>query len=385
MAWARQCPSTAIVVVFPHPSVPFCMHTPPSIPDPSLRPDRHLARNGQRLLEQGALWPLAPVAAAVGLAAWGKAWAFAVGLRQRQRAPVPVIAVGNIIAGGSGKTPLVAWIRDHCLAQGAQPAVVSRGYGGDDQGNDEAAMLGSATYCNPQRIIAARQAAAEGASVVILDDAYQHQHCHRDLNLLCVDATRPWGWPGQRRGAMLPWGLMREPAHAMRRADAVIATRCDQAPAQLLQHLRHCCRHWQLPLLCSRHAPQSLRPLGSPSQQQPLATLQGERVMACSAIARPQAFIRTLEQLGAVVVGAESFPDHHSFQPSDMARVSQRAATRAAQVICTAKDAVKLAPLLARQPSAVTWSAVDIALSFNADDEHALSMMIHQVLEEHSP
>ncbi|TVR14423.1 MAG: tetraacyldisaccharide 4'-kinase [Planctomycetota bacterium] len=369
------------------PLAPIRMHIPKHTA--MTRQPRHAARAAQGLLEKGCLWPLAPAAIAVDVAARCKQWAFRLGLRQRHRAPVPVIAVGNCIAGGSGKTPLVAWIRDRCVAHGAQPAVVARGYKGDGEANDEARMLGSATYCHPQRIVAARRAAADGATVIILDDAFQHQQCHRDLNLVCVDATRPWGWPGSRRGALLPWGLMREPAAAIRRADAVIATRCDQAPRALLEHLQACCRHWRLPLLRSQHAPHAVHSLTDPSHTQAPSELWGRRVVACSAIARPQAFHRTLQGLGARIVGHRAFPDHYHFQTPDMHDLAHAARSLQASIVCTAKDAVKLTPLLQAHTTAnlveQPWLALDIALSFNADDNHTLSGMIHQVLEEHSP
>ena len=113
----------------------------------------------------------------------------------------------------------MAWLLESLKGMGYSPAVIARGYGSAAVGeaNDEAQMLNGAVYCHPQRRIAAKAAIQNGADYLIMDDGFQHRQLHRDTDLLCIDATRPWGWQHNRFGAFLPFGILREHGHALRR------------------------------------------------------------------------------------------------------------------------------------------------------------------------
>lgn len=336
------------------------------------------------LLGRGQLWPLAPASALVGAIASARDLAFRWGLLPSQAAGVPVISVGNCIAGGSGKTPVVAELLDLLLALKRQPAVIARGYGAEADGrNDEAKMLPGPVHCHPRRVRAAAEAIAAGADCLIMDDGFQHRALQRHLDLVCIDASRPWGWVDSRRGAYLPWGLMREGPAALRRAQALIASRWDQASEAQRSHLRNLAHGRQLPLLRCQHRPHRLRPVhatptaaGAGDQ---LEQLPQGRWLALSAIAHPQAFHHTLRQAGAQLVEFISFPDHHHFRACDLRAVRQRAAQHKARVICTAKDAVKLAALVAELPAMECW-CLDIQLHWEGQDRLRLQQLVVQAL-----
>ena len=259
------------------------------------------------------------------------------GLARVQRATVPVVSVGNIALGGTGKTPLVAWVVDRLRAHGHRPAVVMRGYGGDGVANDEARMLGGAVVCDPDRVRGAGQAVAEGATCVVLDDGFQHRRLHRDLDLVLIDATRPWGG-----GAVLPLGMLRESLAGLRRADAIIVTRSDQVESRALaaidERLAKCGR----PLVHARHTPVALTPLGGGAARPPTA-LAGQPVVLASGLGNPEGFERTARGLDWQVREHARFPDHHHYTASEASGLAALAAGHGATLVVTAKDAVKLA------------------------------------------
>ncbi|MCA8925488.1 MAG: tetraacyldisaccharide 4'-kinase, partial [Planctomycetes bacterium] len=178
---------------------------------------------------------LAACAALYALVVRARNWAYARGLLRAHAAPLPVISVGNLTAGGTGKTPLVIALAQALLARGLRVAVLARGYGAarDGELNDELREIAERV---PQallvpgrdRVRSAERAALRGADVILLDDGFQHRRLRRDLDLVLVDCTDPWGPAG-----VLPRGLLREPRGGIRRADWVILTRAEQAPERV--------------------------------------------------------------------------------------------------------------------------------------------------------
>ncbi|MEL6431439.1 MAG: tetraacyldisaccharide 4'-kinase, partial [Planctomycetota bacterium] len=267
-----------------------------------------------------------------------------------------VVSVGNLSAGGTGKTPMTAWIVRALLERGLVPAIVSRGYGASDGApNDEARMLHElfptvAHVSDRDRVGAAQRAVDQGADVVVVDDGFQHRRLARDLDVVLVDALRPFGLPRPSRGtqaphveAMLPRGLMREPLSALARADVVVVTRADRVDASeldaLLARLRSAAPG--RPIATAVHAPVRLRarrPVGDNYEDRPLAELAGLEVDAFSGIGNPGAFEATLRALGATVVEHRVFPDHHAFAPDEL-----RGLGTERPVVTTAKDAARLA------------------------------------------
>lgn len=278
------------------------------------------------------------------------------GLLPSVRAEVPVVCVGNITAGGTGKTPMVVWLARKLEASGHRPGVLSRGYGkagvsGDE--SDEARLYGELLGDLPRVAMADRiQGAARlvelGAGLVLMDDGFQHRRLARDLDLVLVDASRPWGLPRPKNGgppvrAFLPRGLLREAPAALGRAGAIVITRSDQVTETELAdlELQLAAAAPDVPRLLAITAPSSLVPLFAGEPNLSLDQLAGTPVQLCSAIGNPASFEAVVESLGATVALHRRFPDHHEFQAGDLAKLPDSEAL----ILVTAKDAVKLRKL----------------------------------------
>jgi tetraacyldisaccharide 4'-kinase len=273
---------------------------------------------------------------------------YARGLLRRHRGPLPVISVGNLTVGGTGKTPFVSYLARGLAGQNHKPAILARGYRAKSKGgsNDELLMLsrqcpGLLTAANPNRLAGCMRAREDGADVALLDDGFQHLALQRDLDVLLVDATRPFG-----NGHLLPRGTLREPAEHAARADIVVLTRVDLAGLGPVGELRTWLSRLKpgVPIIeCSFQA-RELRPLGE-DQGETLAAeeLSGKRVGAFAALAAPRGFGQTLRAQGATVVYSRRFRDHHLYTARDLAGVvAEAGASGAEMLVTTEKDAVKL-------------------------------------------
>lgn len=303
-------------------------------------------------LKRWGLW-LASLAYGIGCR-WHRL-AHRLGLKRTFRLPVPVISVGNLTAGGTGKTPMVAWVARHLREEGVMVTILSRGYGAvEGATNDEAMVL--ADLCpdvphlqGPDRVLMGLTAIGElEASLLLLDDGFQHHRLAKDLEIVLVDATCPWG-----HGHLLPRGLLREPRSALRLADAVVLTRCDQVSPECLAVLKAKveCLSPGKPVLVSTHRPASLTRLGT--EPLPAEWLEGRDVAAFCGLGRPAAFKGTLEAVGARVIAWREYPDHHAYGRDDIRSLRQWAESlpEGTPVICTHKDLVKIQlPDLAGRP-----------------------------------
>ena len=263
-----------------------------------------------------------------------------------KKASAPVISVGNLTLGGTGKTPLVAWLAHWFAQHNKKPAIISRGYKAKTgQLSDEAAELKILLptvphYANKQRIIAAGEAVTKGSDVLLLDDGFQHRQISRDLNLITIDATDPFGC-----NRLFPRGLLREPLEGLNRADALILTRTDQVSTKTRNEIRERCFQFvgsqNKPWIETEHRPSNLRLVDGTTQ--PLKTLQDKRILSLSAIGNPAAFHRTLTTLGNEPVATLTFPDHHTYTTDDIHRISEETESVGAEIIVTTlKDLVKL-------------------------------------------
>ena len=263
-----------------------------------------------------------------------------------KKASAPVISVGNLTLGGTGKTPLVAWLAHWFAQHNKKPAIISRGYKAKTgQLSDEAAELKILLptvphYANKQRIIVAREAVAKGSDVLLLDDGFQHRQIGRDLNLVTIDATDPFGC-----NRIFPRGLLREPLWGLKRADALVLTRTDQVSIKTRNEIQEQCFQFvgshDKPWIETEHRPSNLRLVDGTTQ--PLKTLQDKRILSLSAIGNPAAFHRTLTTLGHEPVATLTFPDHHTYTTDDIHRISEETESVGAEIIVTTlKDLVKL-------------------------------------------
>ncbi|WP_077026199.1 tetraacyldisaccharide 4'-kinase [Fuerstiella marisgermanici] len=272
--------------------------------------------------------------------------AFDIGLKKDTRVAVPVISIGNLTTGGTGKTPIVATVVKLLQELGQRPGIVSRGYRADASGeNDEKRVL--AQLCpdvsheqNPDRVAAA-QKLIDTASVtaIVLDDAFQHRRIHRDLNIVLIDATNPFGY-----GHLLPRGLLREPLSGLKRADVVLITRADSASENTLSEIAATVIE-QNPSLAQKIFRVSFRPTGllSNAGARPLSHVEDKPVTVMTAIGNPGAFVNTCRQIGADVVTSMFFPDHHHYTEADLQSARQHAeAAGAPLILTTLKDLVKI-------------------------------------------
>jgi tetraacyldisaccharide 4'-kinase len=290
---------------------------------------------------------LAGISAPYGLTVGCRNLAYDHGLLPAARGPVPVVSVGNLTLGGTGKTPLVAWLARAVAAYGLQPAIVSRGYGATrGERSDEAAELAILLPNVPHvadrdRVAGVRTAAAAGAEVALLDDGFQHRRLARDLDIVAVDATDPWG--GDH---LFPRGLLREPLAGLARAQAVVLTRATEVDprrrTEIRRRLERSCRGTRPQVwLEATHRPVHLR--SAAAFTQPLERLASARVAAFAGIGNPGAFRMSLENLGANLVGFRPFPDHHAYTAVDLHAIRDWATgLHADLVVTTLKDLVKV-------------------------------------------
>jgi tetraacyldisaccharide 4'-kinase len=260
-------------------------------------------------------------------------------------ADVPVVSVGNLTLGGTGKTPLVAWIARWLRQRDVRVTIVSRGYGAQrGEPNDEALELEQRLPDVPHLQNADRVAATQTAieefdcQVVLLDDGFQHRRLARDLDIVLLDACEPFGF-----GHVFPRGLLREPVAGLKRADIVVLSRADMvSPEQRAQIRGEVARHAPLAAWVEvRHAPE--RWLSSTGDELPVAALAGKPLAAFCGLGNPAGFRHTLGECDGQVQAFREFPDHHLYDRSDVESLAAWAAQlNVTAVACTHKDLVKL-------------------------------------------
>ncbi len=229
-----------------------------------------------------------------------------VGILKTYWVDAPVIAVGNLTVGGTGKTPTVISLANISKELGAKPGIILRGYGGSAERESDETMLfqrrlkDTIIIANKNRVSAANIAMEKGADILIADDAFQHRKLGRDINICLIDATFPFG--GER---LLPIGRLREPIDAIRRADLIIITRVDQIPKskldEIIERIKSIANN--IPILQSQHKANKLSDIKGTQFQ--VDMLYGKKVYLFSAIARPESFEKTIMQLGANIVGTK--------------------------------------------------------------------------------
>jgi len=266
-------------------------------------------------------------------------------------AEVPVISVGNLTTGGTGKTPMVAWIVRQLQAAERRPAILIRGYKASADGaSDEADLLRMLcdvpVLVQADRLAGAQQAVAQGADVLVLDDGFQHCRLQRDLDIVLIDATRPFGY-----GYCLPRGLLREPPTALRDADVIVLTRSDAVAPATLAQLRRCLGRLapQATLVAAVHTPTSLQ--DADGNELPLQALAGRKALAFCGIGNPESFFRHAEKLNVELVDRIALDDHAAYPPAVVQHLARAADAGGAEILLTTqKDFVKLAGVEVGKP-----------------------------------
>lgn len=272
-------------------------------------------------------------------AAYRRGW-----LRTR-RVSAAVVSIGNLTTGGTGKTPFVEYVAAFYRRLGRRVAILSRGYGGKGGRNDEALVLEENLPEVPHLQGADRLALAQNAiedlqsEILLLDDGFQHRRLARDLDLVLIDATTPWGY-----GYLLPRGLLREPPSSLSRAGLIVLTRCDQVAAEQRERLRQTIARIapRVSVIESRHRPVDLR--NSEGDSAPLHMLRDNPTAAFCGLGNPEAFRRTLMDLGTELCAFRAFPDHHIYTRGDIETLRRWAESLpgGANIVTTQKDLVKL-------------------------------------------
>ena len=311
---------------------------------------------------------LMPLCGLYSAIVYARNFCFEVGICKQKKLPCTVISIGNIVVGGTGKTPTVAAIAKLLQRAGSNVAVLLRGYKRQsaekilfvsdgknhlcsrDESGDEAHMLAHQLSDIPiivgkHRYLTGEAAIAQYKSdVLILDDGFQHRQLARDLDILTIDATNPYG-----TGSLLPIGTLREPKSSIKRADIIILTHTDVTGTnieQLKTELNELAPN--TPILETIHKPTSLYRLNHTDDNSmiPLNNLSGKRLLAVCGIGNPNTFVRTLENHNPEIVELLAFPDHHIYTESDIQQIKhQMVQCEAEWIITTQKDEHKLTSL----------------------------------------
>lgn len=302
-------------------------------------------------LKESLLWPAALLYGAI---AHLRARAYRKGILRQRRLEGVVISVGNLTTGGTGKTPTVLWIARRLLAEGKHVGILTRGYRGERSAagstSDEVQLLqarlgdGVAFGVGADRFARGRELAGRGVEWFVLDDGFQHLQLKRDVDIVLIDATNPFG--GVR---LLPTGHLREPRSALARANIVVITRSSHAPA-VEAAIR---RDSGAPMFYARPQLDSIRRLGPGSADEEVPGARSKKLFAFCGIGNPPAFLADLREWGFQIVGHRFFPDHHRYtQPEADAIAAEARAAGAEGLVCTEKDVFNLA--------GVRWGATDV-------------------------
>ena len=331
-----------------------------------------------------------------------RGWLYDCGLLKQKQLPCRVISVGNIVAGGTGKTPVVIWIAKYLQNEGFQVAILLRGYGREDhhstlvvsdgkqiltpltESGDEARMIarklpGIPVVVGKDRYtagLAVIQLWRHTEGVLILDDGFQQRQLARDLDIVTIDSTQPFG-----TGKLLPAGTLREPKTALKRTDILLLTRTDLTAESI--DFEQFGQGKQVFQTC--HLPMRLYQLNT-GEECALDLLEGQRILAVCGIGNPEAFAGTLRQFEPKTVELLAFPDHHPYSLADLNDIGIRAHDVGANIVVTTeKDSQKLEAFAAATefslPESVQFFVLEIELEIRTNPE-TLKKQLRQVAAE---
>ena len=325
-------------------------------------------------------------------------------LKSRIKLDVPVVSVGNITAGGTGKTPCIIELAEQMKACGIHPAVLSRGYksGFEKEGGivsdgkkivaaqkmagDEPYMMafrlpGVPVLVGRDRILSAKKAIELGADILLLDDGLQYWPLKHDLEIVLVDCTNPFGY-----GHMLPRGLLREPLDGLARADLFVLTKSNQVDDKTKDEITEKLHKYggDIPVLESDHVPSALTSFSDWKKQRICNVLeqrQGAKVLLLSGIGNPGAFWKTSEKAGLCPVEHITFKDHYSYSNEDIKKVFQKLKYTDAEIlVITEKDAVKMIDLQGLKNSEIPVYVLSIKMEYSEHDRQILQSAWEKLL-----
>ncbi len=294
---------------------------------------------------------------------------------------VPVISVGNITAGGTGKTPLVIRICNLLSTRGLQVAVLTRGYKATsgvrtDKAVDEPAVLkqrceSARILLNPDRVASASKAVADyKPDVFIMDDGFQHRRLARDLDIVVVDSTQPFGF-----GKMFPAGLLREPVTEIKRAQAVVLTRTAQTREDELSRLESSLLSINPHLVISRSVHRPTAVFLSDRKRLATRAFTGKKVFAFCGIGNPDSFYETLSKVGCILCEKLSFPDHHNYDIDEFKGIFEAAEKHGAEfILTTEKDWTRIS-LLEVPTDVIAIGFLAIELGFVSGEDSIIRLI----------
>ena len=301
----------------------------------------------------------------------------------------PVISIGNITTGGTGKTPLVIWLCNLLAEKNISCAILTRGYKTTKDSvlkvrkcEDEPALL--AENCPDARVVinsnrlegAVDAVNLFGAKALVLDDGFQHRRLGRDLDIVTIDATEPFGYD-----KVLPAGLLREPLSALKRTDAVVVTRCDQITMEQLAQLEEKLQQINpdVVIATSMHTPVCAK--SAEDNEISLDELKNKNVFAFCGIGNPKAFLNTIKKLGGNIVGSRLFNDHHYYKEACLKTICEQAQQTGADLILTTqKDWTKIT-LSESIKKDIPFAYLEIKLKFVRGEEK-IRELIEKVLAD---
>ena len=305
-----------------------------------------------------------------------------------QSVGLPVISVGNITAGGTGKTPCIIRIAELLQSEGRHPAIISRGYksGMEKEGGlvsdghsilatqkmagDEPYMMalklpGVPVLVGKDRISSARKAKELGADILLMDDGFQYWSMKRDRDIVLLDCTNPFGY-----GHALPRGLLREPLDSLRRASLFVLTKSDQVGPGKTEDIKGRLRQLAglVPVITSCHSPSAVTAYGewkAGKERAPLGRTRGKRAYLVSGIGNPAAFAETAKEAGLFLTGEMAFDDHHDYTDEDIRNAESEGRRYGADmIVVTEKDAVKMMNLSSIKKSTIPFYVLEIEMTF---------------------
>ncbi len=279
-----------------------------------------------------------------------------------------VISIGNITTGGTGKTPLVIWLCRFLQQKDLRYAVLTRGYKTRGTSNEERATMDEpailAESCqqtkviiNPNRVEAAAEAVGKfGAEVLIMDDGFQHRRLHRDLDIVTIDGTCPFGY-----GRVLPAGLLREPVVSLKRADAAVLTRCDQIPESESSQIEKKLQLINPDMVIAKSIHNPICAEFTAGEKITLEQLRSRNIFAFCGIGNPNSFLNTIINIGANLVGSKIYNDHHCYTDRDIYDIHEQAkCLRADLILSTQKDHTHYAMIATQYDIPFAYLAVEI-------------------------
>ena len=298
-----------------------------------------------------------------------------------------VISIGNITTGGTGKTPLVIWLCNQLSSY--QCAILTRGYKTrkhePEHLTDEPAIFAEScpeipVIVNPDRVGGAEEAAIKfGTKVLIMDDGFQHRRLARDLDIITIDATLPFG-----HNKILPAGLLRESVSSLKRADAVVITRCDQVTENELGSIEKKLGSFNPDIIIAKsiHAPTYIKSMEN--KEICIETLKDKKIYAFCGIGNPNSFLSTIKAVGAEIVGSKIFNDHHNYTEACISDIIKQAKlTKADLILTTQKDQNKINQKISPKPE-IPIAYIAIEIKFLAEEDK-LRGLIEKTLASKMP